>query len=101
MAPKNKSGDKAKSKDAGAEKGAGKQKGAQSVNVRHILCEKHGKKEDALAKLNAGSKFDEVRYISCAVTTTNHTKVAREFSEDKARQGMNMSNTTLALQWHG
>ncbi|KAF2172336.1 hypothetical protein M409DRAFT_32933, partial [Zasmidium cellare ATCC 36951] len=46
-------------------------KGAQSINVRHILCEKHSKKEEALAKLNAGTKFDEV---------------AREFSEDKARQ---------------
>ncbi|GAB7353130.1 hypothetical protein MBLNU459_g3667t1 [Dothideomycetes sp. NU459] len=45
---------------------------AQSINVRHILCEKHAKKEEAVAKLNAGVKFDEV---------------AREFSEDKARQG--------------
>ncbi|GAB7353129.1 hypothetical protein MBLNU459_g3667t2 [Dothideomycetes sp. NU459] len=44
---------------------------AQSINVRHILCEKHAKKEEAVAKLNAGVKFDEV---------------AREFSEDKARQ---------------
>lgn len=35
-------------------------------------CEKHAKKEEALAKLNDGVKFDEV---------------AREFSEDKARQG--------------
>ncbi|KDN65529.1 putative ppic-type ppiase domain-containing protein [Colletotrichum sublineola] len=47
-------------------------KGAQSINVRHILCEKHAKKEEALAKLRDGTKFDEV---------------AREFSEDKARQG--------------
>jgi peptidyl-prolyl cis-trans isomerase NIMA-interacting 4 len=39
---------------------------------RHILCEKHSKKEEALTKLNEGAKFDEV---------------AREFSEDKARQG--------------
>ena len=72
MAPKGKSGDKGKGKDTGAEKGGGKQKGAQSINVRHILCEKHSKKEEAVAKLNAGTKFDEV---------------AREFSEDKARQG--------------
>ena len=35
-------------------------------------CEKHSKKEEALAKLREGVKFDEV---------------AREFSEDKARQG--------------
>ena len=36
-------------------------------------CEKHSKKEEALAKLNEGVKFDEV---------------ARQFSEDKARQGL-------------
>lgn len=86
MAPKNNKG-KAKEPEKG---GAAKVKGgsykvsssiqhsdlfcytAQSINVRHILCEKHAKKEEALAKLNAGVKFDEV---------------AREFSEDKARQG--------------
>lgn len=73
MAPKGKGGDnKGKGKDSGADKGNSKVKGAQSVNVRHILCEKHAKKEEALAKLNAGAKFDDV---------------AREFSEDKARQG--------------
>ena len=74
MAPKGKGKavDKGK-KDAGADKGDDKkQKGAQSINVRHILCEKHAKKEEAVAKLNSGTKFDEV---------------AREFSEDKARQG--------------
>jgi NIMA-interacting peptidyl-prolyl cis-trans isomerase 4 len=54
------------------EKGGGKSKGAQSINVRHILCEKHAKKEEALAKLGEGMKFDEV---------------ARTYSEDKARQG--------------
>ncbi|KAK3357176.1 peptidyl-prolyl cis-trans isomerase PIN4 [Lasiosphaeria hispida] len=53
-------------------KGKGEVKGAQSINVRHILCEKHSKKEEALAKLREGVKFDEV---------------AKEFSEDKARQG--------------
>lgn len=35
-------------------------------------CEKHSKKEEALQKLRGGTKFDDV---------------AREFSEDKARQG--------------
>jgi len=42
------------------------------LNVRHIMCEKHAKKEEALAKLRDGVKFDDV---------------AREYSEDKARQG--------------
>ncbi|KAL3427081.1 peptidyl-prolyl cis-trans isomerase PIN4 [Phlyctema vagabunda] len=79
MAPMGKAADKggaAKGKgkgkgDAGDEKG-GKVKGAQSINVRHILCEKHSKKEEALTKLAGGAKFDDV---------------AREFSEDKARAG--------------
>ena len=35
-------------------------------------CEKHSKKEEALSKLRDGAKFDDV---------------AREYSEDKARQG--------------
>ncbi|KAI9744126.1 MAG: Peptidyl-prolyl cis-trans isomerase pin4 [Claussenomyces sp. TS43310] len=72
-----KAGDKAaaekgKGKGKGNEDKAGKVKGAQSISVRHILCEKHGRKEEALAKLTAGAKFDDV---------------AREFSEDKARAG--------------
>ncbi|OAP61221.1 peptidyl-prolyl cis-trans isomerase pin4 [Fonsecaea erecta] len=63
---------KGKDEDGSSASGSGKLKAAQSINVRHILCEKHSKKEEALAKLRAGAKFDEV---------------AREFSEDKARQG--------------
>lgn len=73
MAPKGKGADKGKSKDSKEDKGGSKAaKAAQTINVRHILCEKHAKKEDALKKLNAGAKFDDV---------------AREFSEDKARTG--------------
>ncbi|SPO04496.1 probable Peptidyl-prolyl cis-trans isomerase pin4 [Cephalotrichum gorgonifer] len=68
---KNKGGDKG-GKGKGGKEEKKEVKGAQSINVRHILCEKHSKKEDALTKLRAGSKFDEV---------------AREFSEDKARVG--------------
>ncbi|RAK99052.1 peptidylprolyl isomerase [Aspergillus ibericus CBS 121593] len=70
MAPKNKGGDK-KAKEGG-EKGGKGLKPANAINVRHILCEKFSKKEEALEKLRNGAKFDEV---------------AREFSEDKARQG--------------
>ncbi|KAJ5227227.1 peptidyl-prolyl cis-trans isomerase pin4 [Penicillium citrinum] len=78
MAPKNnKAAGKGKGKDASDDagtksKGKGGLKAATSINVRHILCEKHSKKEEALEKLRNGAKFDEV---------------AREFSEDKARQG--------------
>ncbi|KAK2801177.1 Peptidyl-prolyl cis-trans isomerase pin4 [Onygenales sp. PD_10] len=64
---------KAKDSSEGNESGKGKGlKPATSINVRHILCEKHSKKEEALEKLRNGAKFDEV---------------AREYSEDKARQG--------------
>jgi NIMA-interacting peptidyl-prolyl cis-trans isomerase 4 len=78
MAPKGKgSADKSKSKDTSTEKGASKTKGAQSINVRHILCEKHGKKEEALKKLNEGVAFN---------------KVAEEYSEDKARAGIFFSH---------
>jgi len=76
MAPKGKDAGKGKGKGkdaAGADSvGGGKLKSAQQINCRHILCEKHSKKEEALAKLRDGAKFDDV---------------AREFSEDKARQG--------------
>ena len=60
MAPKN----KGKGKDSGDSKDAGdgksKLKPATSINVRHILCEKHSKKEEALEKIRNGAKFDEV-----------------------------------------
>ncbi|KAG6009492.1 Peptidyl-prolyl cis-trans isomerase pin4 [Claviceps maximensis] len=68
-----KTGDKSAAKGK-ADKDAGGSKskaGAQAINVRHILCEKHAKKEEALAKIKDGLKFDEV---------------ARTYSEDKARQ---------------
>ncbi|KAL6713293.1 Peptidyl-prolyl cis-trans isomerase pin4 [Lecanora helva] len=65
--------------------GGGKLKAATAINTRHILvtdpslncldtsqCEKYSKKEEALSKLRDGAKFDDV---------------AREYSEDKARQG--------------
>ncbi|KAH7382316.1 hypothetical protein BKA66DRAFT_418289 [Pyrenochaeta sp. MPI-SDFR-AT-0127] len=70
MAPKNKG--KGKDKDADDSSSKSKLKAATSINVRHILCEKHSKKEEALEKIKNGAKFDEV---------------AREMSEDKARQG--------------
>jgi NIMA-interacting peptidyl-prolyl cis-trans isomerase 4 len=72
MAPKNKGKGKDSSSESKGSGSGGKLKAATSINVRHILCEKHSKKEEALAKLREGKKFDEV---------------AREYSEDKARQG--------------
>lgn len=72
MPPKNKGKAKDSNADASASKSGGKLKPATSINVRHILCEKHSNKEKALEALREGRKFDDV---------------AREMSEDKARQG--------------
>lgn len=71
MAPKAKSA-KSTADASGSSSNTTKLKPATAINVRHILCEKHSKKEEALAKLREGRKFDDV---------------AREYSEDKARQG--------------
>jgi len=63
-------GGSSSSKDSSAKDD--KQKSCTSINVRHILCAKHGQITVALDRLAAGESFD---------------KVAREVSEDKARQG--------------
>lgn len=49
-----------------------KLKPAASINVRHILCAKHSQALTAISRLQSGDSFDTV---------------ARELSEDKARQG--------------
>ncbi|CAN8096777.1 unnamed protein product [Discula destructiva] len=71
-------GAKGKGGDAKDSSGSGKQNG-QKIKIRHILCEKHAKKEEALTKLREGVKFDQV---------------ARDFSEDKAKQGGNLGEMT-------
>ncbi|OAJ43731.1 hypothetical protein BDEG_27060 [Batrachochytrium dendrobatidis JEL423] len=50
----------------------GKLKAANSIKVRHILCEKHSKIMEALELLKSGQRFD---------------KVAEQYSEDKAKAG--------------
>lgn len=71
MPPKNKGKPKTKdSEESGAS--SSKLKPATHINVRHILVAKHSQKEAALEKIREGAKFDDV---------------AREMSEDKARQG--------------
>ncbi|KAL2021021.1 hypothetical protein VTK56DRAFT_7676 [Thermocarpiscus australiensis] len=60
------------SNDNGGDTKPTKLKGAQSINVRHILCEKFTKSEEAMERLRNGEKFDVV---------------AREMSEDKAKSG--------------
>eukprot|EP01116_Phalansterium_solitarium_P011980 TRINITY_DN27883_c0_g1_i2.p1 TRINITY_DN27883_c0_g1~~TRINITY_DN27883_c0_g1_i2.p1 ORF type:complete len:121 (+),score=13.45 TRINITY_DN27883_c0_g1_i2:111-473(+) len=82
MPPKPKSG-----KDAG--KGGDKAKGGKEEAVksavhakcRHILCEKQSKALEAYAKLQAGETF---------------SKVAQEYSEDKAKDGGSLGWMTRA-----
>ena len=53
-----------KGKDAdkeGGKKDKGGGSGGNSVNVRHILCEKQSKCLEALEKIKGGAKFNEVR----------------------------------------
>ncbi|BGO98295.1 hypothetical protein NBRC10513v2_002687 [Rhodotorula toruloides] len=61
-----------KDAEAGDDSAGGKLKSAQSLKLRHILCEKASKAQQALERLKAGEAFD---------------KVASDMSEDKARQG--------------
>ncbi|KAJ1921339.1 Anamorsin [Mycoemilia scoparia] len=68
---KGKSGDKGDKGDKGGAKD-GKLKPANSIKVRHILCEKQSKILEALSKIQEGQPFDVV---------------ATQYSEDKARQG--------------
>ena len=55
---KNSGKGKESDKDSGKKEKGG---GANSVNVRHILCEKQSKCLEALEKIKAGGKFNEVR----------------------------------------
>ncbi|XP_025205442.1 peptidyl-prolyl cis-trans isomerase NIMA-interacting 4 [Melanaphis sacchari] len=64
-----------KSSSKADDEGKGKEKkggGSSTVKVRHILCEKQSKVLEAMEKLKAGAKFNEIATL---------------YSEDKARQG--------------
>ncbi|VBB87007.1 Putative protein of unknown function [Podospora comata] len=68
-----KGGKGGKGKGGGGDDSGGKQqKGAQSINVRHILCNKMGEAEKAIERLQNGESFNTV---------------AMEMSQDKARSG--------------
>ncbi|XP_011871857.1 PREDICTED: peptidyl-prolyl cis-trans isomerase NIMA-interacting 4 [Vollenhovia emeryi] len=75
MPPKKNAGAAKTSKGKSSEESGGgktEKKGGNAVKVRHILCEKQSKVLEALEKLKAGQKFNEV---------------AATYSEDKARSG--------------
>ncbi|KAI9184011.1 Peptidyl-prolyl cis-trans isomerase pin4 [Blastocladiella emersonii ATCC 22665] len=63
----------ASSSGKGGKGGKGDLKAANSVKVRHILCEKQSKIQEALQKLT--------------VDRMSFDKVAEQYSEDKARSG--------------
>ncbi|TKR77141.1 hypothetical protein L596_018164 [Steinernema carpocapsae] len=71
MPPKKAAG-KASAKGGAGDTEKKESKGGTAVKVRHILCEKQSKALEALEKLKAGQKFNEV---------------AATYSEDKARSG--------------
>jgi NIMA-interacting peptidyl-prolyl cis-trans isomerase 4 len=54
------------SKKEGSKKGGAgddKLKPANSINVRHILCEKSSQIQEAMDRLAAGESFDKVRHL--------------------------------------
>ncbi|XP_054400687.1 peptidyl-prolyl cis-trans isomerase NIMA-interacting 4 isoform X3 [Pongo abelii] len=88
MPPKGKSGSgkagkggAASGSDSADKKAQGPKGGGNAVKVRHILCEKHGKIMEAMEKLKSGMRFNEV---------------AAQYSEDKARQGLELSFRSLS-----
>ncbi|SCZ91911.1 BZ3500_MvSof-1268-A1-R1_Chr5-3g08214 [Microbotryum saponariae] len=89
MAPSKPSGNKGASKgkgksasdDADGPSSGGELKVANSLKLRHILCEKQTKSLEALAKIKAGTSFDAV---------------ATAYSEDKARHGGSLGWMTRA-----
>ncbi|KXJ94529.1 hypothetical protein Micbo1qcDRAFT_193678 [Microdochium bolleyi] len=93
MGPKKKADEKPKGKDAGGKGGKkdgkndgkkggtaddqkpAKLKGGQAIDVRHILCAKMSKKDEAAAKINENPSL--ARFI----------EIAREYDEDKPKAG--------------
>ncbi|KFO21993.1 Peptidyl-prolyl cis-trans isomerase NIMA-interacting 4 [Fukomys damarensis] len=77
-------GGAASGNDSADKKSQGPKGGGNAVKVRHILCEKHSKIMEAMEKLKSGMRFNEV---------------ATQYSEDKARQGLHLSNivTTFSI----
>ncbi|KAI0406730.1 hypothetical protein F4802DRAFT_93188 [Xylaria palmicola] len=101
--PKGDSKGDSKSGGGDGDKGGGKLKGGQKIEVRHILCKKHSRKEEALAEIqrltrgepkegSAGSEPEPVgktdpKTKAKAPTHAIFVHVAKQFSEDKASQG--------------
>ncbi|KAG9303462.1 hypothetical protein G9A89_013789 [Geosiphon pyriformis] len=93
---KTKAGKKAVTADATEETSGkgGKLKAANSIKVRHILCEKHSKISEALEKLTQENmRFDKgiiLYHINLNSFLFQYSGVAELYSEDKAKQGGNL-----------
>ncbi|KAI0446032.1 hypothetical protein F4803DRAFT_76465 [Xylaria telfairii] len=102
-------GDSKSGGDGDKDKG-GKLKGGQKIEVRHILCQKHSRKEEALAEIhrltrgepkegNPPSEPEPVgktdpKTKAKAPTHAIFVHVAKQFSEDKANQGGSLGQQT-------
>ncbi|KAI0433982.1 hypothetical protein F5Y09DRAFT_19047 [Xylaria sp. FL1042] len=98
-------GDNKSGGDGDKDKGGGKLKGGQKIEVRHILCKKHSRKEEALAEIQRLTRGDpkegapasepepvgkiDPKTKTKAPTHAIFVHVAKQFSEDKANQGRN------------
>ncbi|GAW26514.1 putative peptidyl-prolyl cis-trans isomerase PIN4 [Rosellinia necatrix] len=96
-------GDSKSGGDGDKDKGGGKMKGGQKIEVRHILCSKHARKEEALAEIqrltrgepkegSSGSEAEPTGKLDPKTKTKAPTHaifvhVAKQFSEDKPGQG--------------
>ncbi|KAI0539879.1 hypothetical protein GGR58DRAFT_204451 [Xylaria digitata] len=103
-------GDSKSSGDGDKEKGGGKMKGGQKIEVRHILCKKHSRKEEALAEIQRLTRGDskegnppsepepvgkmDPKTKTKAPTHAIFVHVAKQFSEDKANQGGSLGQQT-------
>ncbi|KAI8625284.1 hypothetical protein F5Y19DRAFT_450898 [Xylariaceae sp. FL1651] len=79
--------------DGDQTKGGGKLKGGQKIQVRHILCSKHSKKETALAEIKQAAADRYAKNpgkTSSEPLWTEFVEAAKKYSEDKASQGGNL-----------
>ncbi|KAI1426738.1 hypothetical protein F5Y12DRAFT_712890 [Xylaria sp. FL1777] len=106
-------GDNKSGGDGDKEKSGGKLKGGQKIEVRHILCKKHSRKEEALAEIQRltrgepkegapASESEPVGKMDPKTKTKVPTHaifvhVAKQFSEDKASQGRNPLTPLISL----
>ncbi|KAI3337503.1 hypothetical protein HD806DRAFT_529067 [Xylariaceae sp. AK1471] len=81
-------------------KDSGKLKGGQAIVVRHILCTKHSKKEEALAEIKKRA-VEDTRYNDNVPRLCHFDEVAKLYSEEKAKEGTENSSALVSQVCHG